>query len=184
MRHNPYPKWQRLGYKTAYKGNTHIIVHDAKLPTGQQTTYEVHHADGGKVAVLMKTSNNQIILMRRYRFPIDRWIYDLPTSDFCTSEKLENIATQVCYEEVGVRPKEFVQLTTFCPNPGAIDWTIDTFFCAEIEESELKIKDDSSSTSEVVLMPVDEFDQLVQNREIVDPSLLIAWYATKEKELV
>jgi ADP-ribose pyrophosphatase len=178
MTNDPYPKWKRFGQKTAYKGRAHIIVYDAELPNGQRTTYEVEHGDGKAVAVLIKTADNKIVLTHQFRFPLDRWIYDLPGGGSPASEDLEEAAIRECREEVGIRPKKLIKLATFYPNPGRIDWTANLFFCDEFEESELKI-DDPSETVEKVLMPVEELDKLIRNQEIVDPSLLIAWHTAR-----
>jgi ADP-ribose pyrophosphatase len=180
MNHDQYPKWKRFGQKTVYKGRTHLVVHDAELPDGERTTYEVAHTDGKAVAVLIKTPDDKIVLTHQYRFPLDRWIYDLPGGGSPADEDVEEAAIRECREEVGIRPKKLIKLATFYPNPGRADWIANLFFCDEFEESELKI-DDSSEIIEKALMPVAELDKLIQSQQIVDPSLLIAWHTAKDR---
>jgi ADP-ribose pyrophosphatase len=174
-----HPIWQRLNQKTVYKGRLEVVEHEAILPSGDTTTYEVEHADGKAVAVLIKTADDKIVLTHQFRFPLNRWIYDLPGGGSPADEDLEEAVIRECREEVGIRPKKLIKLATFCPNPGRLDWYANVFFCEEFEESELKT-DDPSEVVEKVLMSIREFDAMVKNQEIVDPSLLIAWHTAKD----
>ena len=174
-----YQTWKRYGHETAYKGRSHIVIHEAELPNGERTTYEVEHGEGKAVAVLIKTTDNNIVLTHQFRFPLNRWIYDLPGGGSPTDEPLEEAAIRECREEVGIRPKKLIKLASFCPNPGRVDWYANVFFCDDFEESELKI-DDPSEIVEKVLMPIAEFEELVKKQEIIDPSLLIAWHTAKD----
>jgi len=173
------PTWERLGQKTAYKGRMHIIEHEAVLPGGDHTTYEVDHSDGKAVAVLIKTPDNKVVLTHQFRFPLNRWIYDLPAGGSPPEETAEEGAIRECREEVGIRPKKLIKLGTYFPNPGRTDWSATVFFCDDYEESPLHT-DDPSEVVEKVLMPVNELDALVRGGEIVDPALLIGWLMAKD----
>jgi len=173
-----YPLWERLGEKTMYKGRIHVVEHDAILPNGDHTKYEVEHADGKAVAVLIKTPDNKIVLTHQFRFPLNQWIYDLPGGGSPADEDMEEAAIRECREEVGIRPKKLVKLATFYPNPGRADWAANLFYCEDFEASELRL-DDPSEIVEKVLMPVGELDQLIKAQKIVDPSLLIAWHTAR-----
>lgn len=175
-----HPIWERLSEKTNYKGRLHVVEYEAILPNGDHTTYEVEHADGKAVAVLIKTSDNKIVLTHQFRFPLNRWIYDLPGGGSPAEEVIEDAVIRECREEVGIRPKRIIKLATFYPNPSRADWNANVFFCDDFEESELKT-DDPSEVVEKVLMPAEELDRLIQNQEIVDPSLLIAWHIAKDR---
>jgi len=175
-----HPIWQRVSEKTVYRGRLHVVEHDIILPSGEHTKYEVEHTDGKAVAVLIKTPDNKIVLTHQFRFPLNQWIYDLPGGGSPPGESVEDAAIRECREEVGLRPTALIQLATFCPNPGRADWKVHLFFCDEFEASELKT-DDPSEVVEKVLMPVEELDTLIRNQQIIDPSLMIAWYAAKDR---
>lgn len=178
-----HPIWKRLSEKTVYKGRLHVVEHEVVLPEGETTTYEVEHADGKAVAVLIKTADNHIVLTYQFRFPLNRWIYDLPGGGSPADEGLEEAVARECREEVGIRPKRLIKLATFYPNPGRADWCANVFFCDEFEESKLRVND-PSEVVEKVLMPVRELDEMICNQEIVDPSLLIAWHSAKDRGLI
>ena len=98
-----YPHWRRTGSKTVYKGRLHIVEHSAVLPNGEATTYEVEHFATGAVAVLVRVGGDKVILTHQYRFPLDKWIYDLPGGAINSDESVEEAALRELKEEIGKR---------------------------------------------------------------------------------
>lgn len=166
--------WQRLGSKTVFKGRVHILEFDVVLPDGSTSTYQVEHSDGHAAATLILLQNGNLLLSRQYRFPLDREIYDLPGGSGPKSESAEDIAIRECQEEVGIAPTELHKLATFYPNPARTDWPMHVFFCNSYKESALDAYDPSEEVEKVEITPR-ALSRLIDNGEIVDPSLLIGW---------
>jgi ADP-ribose pyrophosphatase len=177
------PVWKRISKKHVYKGRAQIIEHEAVLPNGERATHEVVHADGKAVAVLIKTPDNEIVLAHEYRFPLDRWIYDLPGGGSPANEDFEEAAIRECREEVGIRPKKLTKLATVFPNPNQANWNAHLYFCEDFEASELRLND-PSEVIEKILMPIADLDKLIRSQEIIDPLLLIAWYTAKDQGFI
>lgn len=177
------PKWQRLHERTVYKGRVHIIEHDVVLSNGETTKYEVDHAEGCAVAVLIKTKNDEIFLTHQYRFPLDDWVYGLPAGGAPFSETPEEGIKRECQEEIGVLPKKLIKLTKIYLNPVRSDWPVYIFYCDDYEDSKVDF-DDPSENVEHITMPIHELKELIDRGKIVDPALLIAWYVAKEKAYI
>lgn len=177
-----YPRWHRTDSRTVYKGRLHIVEHDAVLPGGEVTTYEVEHFATGAAAVLARI-DDKVILSYQYRFPLDKWIYDLPGGAIEPGESVEEAAVRECREEVGIAPVSMQKLAVFYPNPSRTDWPAHVFFCDNFTESKIELNDPSESV-EKILMPISELRKLIDAHEIVDPSLLIAWYSAQAKGLL
>jgi 8-oxo-dGTP pyrophosphatase MutT (NUDIX family) len=156
------------------------MVYDVVLPNGEHSKYEVEHGGTCAVGVLIKTADNKIVLTHQFRFPLDKWIYDLPGGAKEDGESIEEAAIRECREEVGLAPKKIEKLNMFYPNPARTDWPAHIFYCEDFDSSKLKTND-PSETVETVFMPVTEFSKLIDNQEIVDPTLLIAWYTARDK---
>lgn len=183
MSKDSHPTWKRLGQRTVYKGRLHVIEYDAELPNGERTKYEVEHGRTCAVAVLIKTMDDKIVLTHQFRFPLDRWIYDLPGGARRVGESVEEAAIRECREEVGMAPKKIEKLSMFYPNPARTDWPAYVFYCEEFESSKLKIND-SSENVEAVFMPIQKFKKMVDDQKIVDPMLLVAWFAACSKGFI
>lgn len=176
---DPKPKWKRVSQKTVYKGRVHIVEHDVVLPNGEPSKYEVDHAEGFAVAVLIKTKNDEIFLTHQYRFPLDEWVYGLPAGGAPFSETPEEGVKRECQEEIGILPKKLIPLTKIYLNPVRSDWPVHIFYCDDYEDSKVDFHDPSENV-ELVTMPIAQLKELISRKEIIDPALLIAWYMARD----
>jgi ADP-ribose pyrophosphatase len=182
MQDKPIP-WKKLGQRTAYRDRVHIMRHEVELPNGEQMFYDVEHSDGFAMATLMKTEDNMIVLSHQYRFPLDRWIYDLPGGGAPAGEDLEAAAIRECREEVGLAPKNMTKLVTFFTAPGRSNWPVHLYYSEDFESSKIDLNDPAEHV-EKILMPAAELKKLINTQEIVDSSLLIAWHTACSRGLI
>lgn len=154
------------------------------LPHGEKTTYVYEKAGGGAATLILH--EGKVLLSYQYRYPLDRWIYDMPGGGVGENETPEQAAKRECQEEVGMIPKQLVHLATFHPNPARTAWPMDIFFCNAVEAANVEsmIEQESSEVVHQKLVPVKELEKLIQSGEIVDPSLLIAWYTARERKFL
>lgn len=178
-----YPKWKRVSEETTYKGRVHIVSHKAILPNGEETFYEVEHNEYGAASCLVKIGDDSVILSYQFRFPLNRWIYDLPGGGRMANETFEEAARRECREEVGIEPDTLIHLAEYYQNPGRSDWPVNLFFCTSHVEAQ-KIEDDPSEEVERRVLRITEVDELIEKGEIIDPALLIAWAAARRKGLI
>jgi len=66
-----------------------------------------------------------VLLTRQYRYPINRWIYDLPGGAGAEDEIPAEAASCQLEEELGVIPNDLALLHTFFVNPGRSAWPED-----------------------------------------------------------
>ncbi|HEY7790298.1 MAG TPA: NUDIX hydrolase [Vicinamibacterales bacterium] len=112
-----------------YKGRVFSVSEDrVRLPKGGEITMEaVRHP--GSVVMLAMPDPDHIILVRQYRYVIDRWIWELPAGTLHGGETPEAAAVRECAEETGLLPDQVERLGTFYPSPGICDEVM-TFFRA------------------------------------------------------
>jgi ADP-ribose pyrophosphatase len=78
------------------------------------TVEEIVYADGravkmdivrhpGSVVLLPMIAPNRILLVRQYRYVVDRWLWELPAGTREPEESLHDAALRECHEEVGSR---------------------------------------------------------------------------------
>ena len=85
------------------------------------------HNEYGAAACLVRL-DKRVILTYQYRFPLNRWIYDLPGGGRMKGETFEDAARRECREEIGINPENLIYLAEFYPNPGRSDWPVHIFF--------------------------------------------------------
>lgn len=168
----PDPHWRWISTRETHRGRVRIDVDEVRLPTGERTTFEVDRSVPFTVATLVRDGSD-LLLARQYRYPIDRWILDLPGGGGVFGEVPEQAARRELEEELGVVAAELVPLHTFFAHPGRSVWTTHLFFATGVRAGRAAA-DDPSERVRPVRMPLAELDRLLLAGEIRDPALLIA----------
>ena len=110
-----------LERREVWRGRIFSIDADlVRLPNGHQSRMEVvRHR--GSVVLLPMPDPAHVILVRQYRYAIDRWIWELPAGSLEEGEAPERGASRECEEEVGLVPSRAEVIGTFYPTPGFCD---------------------------------------------------------------
>jgi ADP-ribose diphosphatase len=88
-----------------------------RMPNGREVTVDiVRHARS--VVLLPIPEAGHIILIRQYRYPVRRWLWELPAGSVDPGEEPEAAAARECHEEIGQVPDTIVRLGAFLPTPG------------------------------------------------------------------
>jgi ADP-ribose pyrophosphatase len=108
-----------------------VEVDTVRLPTGHLLDMEiVRHP--GSVVLLAMPSPNDIILIRQYRYTVDRYIWELPAGSLKPGEDPAAAAARECEEEIGLRPGRIERLQGFYPTPGFCDELMTFYRCTEL----------------------------------------------------
>ncbi|MBD3943444.1 NUDIX hydrolase [Microbacterium sp. NEAU-LLC] len=165
--------WKTIGRAEAYAGRVRLVDHTVLLTDGTVSIYEVDESIPFAVATLV-VDGEHVVLTRQYRYPLDRWIYDLPGGAGDQGETPEAAARRELEEELGLIPHELVPLHTFFVNPGRAAWPVHLFLC---EAGTVAGSMDTSDPAEQVhraRMTTSELDAAIASGQIVDPSLIVA----------
>jgi len=166
------PRWRWISTRETHRGKVRIDVDEVQLPTGERTTFEVDRSVPFTVAVLVQDGAD-LLLARQYRYPVDRWIVDLPGGAGAFGEVPEQAARRELEEELGVIATELIPLHTFFANPGRSVWATHLFFAPGVRAGQASA-DDPSEKVQLARMARVELDRLLIEGEIRDPALLIA----------
>jgi 8-oxo-dGTP pyrophosphatase MutT (NUDIX family) len=97
-----------------------LSVADVELPDGVRfEQYVLRVPPAAIVAVL--DDRRRVLMMRRHRFIIDRWVWELPGGYLDPDEDPVVCAAREVEEETGWRPGALQPLLTFQPMVGTID---------------------------------------------------------------
>jgi ADP-ribose pyrophosphatase len=146
-----------------------LEVDRVKLPTGHTVNMEiVRHP--GSVVLLPIPEPGKIILIRQYRYTIDRWIWELPAGSLKPGEDPAAAAARECEEELGLAPAKVTRLRGYFPTPGFCDEEMIYYRCEDLRppapDSTARQDDDEDIEPRTLTMA--EARALVASGEIVD----------------
>ena len=155
---------------TIHRGRIFQLEIDiVKLPTGHTVDMEiVRHP--GSVVLLPIPEAGKIILIRQYRYTIDKWIWELPAGSLKPQEDPDKAAARECEEEIGLAPGKITRLGGYYPTPGFCDEVMIYYRCEDLRapSPDSTARQDEDEEIEPRTFTLDEARALVQSGEIVD----------------
>jgi ADP-ribose pyrophosphatase len=155
---------------TAYEGRIfRLDVDRVVLPTGHIVNMEiVRHP--GSVVLLPLPSPDTVVLIRQYRYTIDRWIWELPAGSLKPGEDPAAAAARECEEEIGLRPARVERLRSFYPTPGFCDEEMIFYRCTDLRSpaADSAARKDEDEDLEPHTFTLEEARSLVKTGEIID----------------
>ena len=104
-----------------FKGRVFSVeVGPMRFPDGSEHQQEVVRHPPSVVLIPMRDAHH-VILIRQWRAPIDRYVWELPAGSVNDGESVRAAAARECEEEVGLAPERVEELTGLFPSPGFCD---------------------------------------------------------------
>ncbi len=160
-----------LARRTVYSGRVFSIHADlVRLPNGREATMEVvRHA--GSVVLLPMPDRDHLILVKQYRYAIDRWIWEAAAGSLEPGETAEAGAARECQEETGLVPGRLERLGAFYPTPGYCDEVMTVFRLTDLAKPAAgspPAHQDEDEDLRVRTFTVNEVRELIRAGEITD----------------
>ncbi len=109
--------------ETIFKGRVfELKVDEIEYDSGNKGVREVAIHPGGAVVVPVK-DDGKIVFVRQYRYPLNKFLYELPAGKLEKGEDPYTCAERELTEETGYSAKEITKLGAIFTTPG---------FCSEI----------------------------------------------------
>jgi ADP-ribose pyrophosphatase len=88
----------------------------------------------GAVAVIALNSNEEILMIRQYRHPVRKMLWEIPAGLLdIPGEALEQAARRELIEETSFDAKNFEHLITFHTSPGGNDESITVYLATDVQ---------------------------------------------------
>ena len=139
------------------------------LPGGHTIDMEVVRHPGS-VVLLPVPAPGSIILVRQYRYTIDRWIWELPAGTLKQDEDPSVAAARECEEEIGLVPHRVTRLRGYFPTPGFCDEEMTFCLCEDLRAPapDSTVRKDEDEDIEPRTFTMAEARALVASGDIVD----------------
>ena len=156
-----------LDRRTVHRARVFTMTSDrVRLPNGRETTMDViRHVPS--VILIPMPDPEHVVLVRQYRYAIDRWIWELPAGNTEPGEDPVGAARRECAEETGQMPLSVERLGSFYPTPGYCDEEMIFYRLTGLTPAP-GARLDPDEVLEPRVMSVSEARRLVADGEMVD----------------
>jgi len=143
------------------------------MPNGRTTTVDiVRHSSS--VVIIPLPEPGKIILIRQFRYPLMKFLWEVPAGSTDPGETPVAAARRECHEEIGLVPETIVRLTALFPTPGYCDEEMVFFRVSGLEKTDAQAHVDEDEDIEARTFELREAREMVRRGEIVDMKTVVA----------
>ncbi|HEY73516.1 MAG: hypothetical protein DRJ03_11600 [Chloroflexi bacterium] len=160
--------WQRLATDYPYNHKMFRVRRDqARWPDGHVAPY-VYVQACGALWVVPVTADEQIVLIRQFRYTLDDWSWEVPAGGFhdFSGSPLE-LAKRELAEEVGGRSDDWLYVGGFRPGASLFDEVCHIVLARDVR-LDLEPAREPGEIIEVHPLPIPRALEMARNGEIVD----------------
>ncbi len=151
---------------TAFQGCLlRLDVDTVTLPDGKEGIREYIRHPGG-VGVVALTDENEVLLVKQYRYPYGEVLTEIPAGKRDPGEEPLKTGMRELEEETGYRAANYVSLGVMYPTPGCCDEKVYIYLATGLTQSEAH--PDADEFLDVERCPLEEMVKRVLAGEIAD----------------
>ena len=161
-----------LKSETVYEGLIFNITHDTVLLENEKTAFRDvlwHH---GGVCVIPVTDDNEIYLVKQFRYPFSAALLEVPAGKLEKGESHEVCGRRELLEETGFTCEELIYLGEMLPTPAYNSEITHMYLAKGLKFTKQNLDEDEFL--DVEKMPLSEAVELVMNGKIRDGKTQIA----------
>lgn len=156
-----------------------INVHRDRVTLADSTEAEREVVDHpGGVAIVGLTDNNEVLMVRQFRYPYKEIIYEIPAGKLERGEDICEAGIREFREECGASAESFEPFGELYPTPGYCGEIIHLFLATGLTFGEQDLDEDEYL--DVIKMPFNECISKIMNGEIKDAKTIIGILKLKE----
>jgi 8-oxo-dGTP pyrophosphatase MutT (NUDIX family) len=141
-----------------------VSLADVELPNHVRFTQYVFRMRRCAMTVVLDDGGDRVLLMRRHRFIVDRWVWELPGGYVDDGEESAAAAAREVEEETGWRPRRVDFVLSCQPLIGNADYPQDLYLAHGAEQVG---EPEADEAAEVQWVPVDETPAMIARGDIL-----------------
>ncbi len=164
---------KKLNSKTIYEGKVvKLTVDDVLCNNDINSVREVVHHNGG--AAVLVVVDNKVLLVKQFRYPFGREIYEIPAGKLEKNEDPLIAAKRELEEETGYIANNITDLGEMYPTVGFCNEVIKLFLTTDIKKGHLNL--DHDEFIEIEFIDIDIVNEMIMKNEINDSKTICALY--------
>lgn len=112
------PRFRVLSSRTVYSGKVVRLKLDRVIEPGGAAVSREVVCHSGSVVLLPRLADGRLLLVRQFRYPAGRWLWELVAGGIEPGETLREAARRELLEETGYRARVLRPLLSFFSSPG------------------------------------------------------------------
>jgi ADP-ribose pyrophosphatase len=138
----------------------------------------VRHA--GSAVMMAVDARKRVLLVRQYRLPADKYLWELPAGRLDPGEKPLQAAKRELAEETGYSARTWTKLASFWPSPGYVQEKMTIFLATDLTEGKATPMDDERI--EPRWFKRKELAGMIRDGEIEDAKTIIGYHRWRALE--
>ena len=131
----------------------------------------VRHA--GSAVMMAVDEKKRVLLVRQYRLPAEKYLWELPAGRLDPGEKPLQAARRELAEETGYRARTWTKLASFWVSPGYVQERMTIFLATDLTEGQATPMDDEQIESRWFTRK--EVSEMIRNGKIEDAKTMIGF---------
>ena len=170
-------QYRILQKKTIFsKGPIHLMDYKIRTPDRRILSKQVL-THPGCVVINPRTDSGKYVLVKQYRFPLEKWIWEFPAGGREPDETLPAAAKRELMEEIGMKPGRLKKLLAFYPTPGVSGEQMHVFLATQLKAA--TAPKDEDEEFEIGEFSLQELGRMIRRNEIMDGKTLIGYFYLK-----
>jgi len=137
----------------------------------------VRHA--GSAVMMAVDGQRRILLVRQYRLPAARYMWELPAGRLDPGEKPLEAAKRELIEETGYRARRWTKLASFFVSPGYVDERMTIYLAENLVAGVATPMDDERI--ETRWFPAAEVERLIETGKLDDAKTIVGFYRWQKR---
>jgi ADP-ribose pyrophosphatase len=154
-----------------------LRVDEIEYNSGNSGIREVAVHPGGAVVAAL-TNDNKIILVKQFRYPLQKFLYELPAGKLDKDEDPQKCALRELKEETGYTASEVVKLGAINTTPGFCTEELHIYFASGLTAGEHK-HEEGEQGMEIFEYSLEEIEDMIFKGDIVDAKTISGIYLAK-----
>lgn len=141
-----------------------------KLPNGKIYDYYITNKDQKSVFILPVDDKDRILILKEYRYPVDREIYGPVAGKVDKHESVLKAARRELKEETGYTAKAIKPLGKFYATPARSNTLFYSYTAHGLTKGVCEL--DETEVIKPVWLTISKFEKLIRDGKVMDPYLL------------